>query len=575
MALDGCRPLSEATRLPPELRGITSPLQWQEWDHHLRHHPDQQFARYVVCGIRDGFRVGFDYARSCRSASRNMASTGVQAQVIRDYLATECTAGRVMGPFSPSWFTVPVQISSIRVVPKKTPGKWRLIVDLSKPEGASVNDGVFIQLCSLRYASVEDAIKRVLLKGRGALLAKVGIQRAYRNVPVHPDDRWLLGMQWDGGVFIDSTLPFGLRSAPKIFTAIADAVEWILRKVGVEAVIHYLVDILLVGAPESPECELWLAILLEVFRRLGIPVAFEKREGPATCLSFLGLELDTVAMVLRLPASKLEALQVLIRSWLGRRACSKRDLESLIGSLSHACCVVRAGKTFLRRLFELLAVAHRSHHWVRLNSEFRSDLRWWDTFLAPLNAASFFRSLPPDTRHYHFHSDASGGVGCGVLWAPFWFQLKWSDACVRWFPEAAGESITFQELLAVVLACALWGASWRGAAVRVYCDNLGAVADINSGYSRVPRIMHLLRCLFFIRARFDVFVEAVHIAGSENRLGDAISGDNLSTLFAQVPAALHSFTPVPPILVSLLLDSQVDWSSQAWSKRFGCCFPPA
>ena len=86
------------------------------------------------------------------------------------------------------------------MVPKKTSGKWRLIVDLSKPEGASLNDGVYIQLCSLRYTSVEDAIKRVLLKGCGALLAKVDIQRAYSNVSVHPDNRWLLGIQLDGGV---------------------------------------------------------------------------------------------------------------------------------------------------------------------------------------------------------------------------------------------------------------------------------------------------------------------------------------------------------------------------------------
>ena len=47
---------------------------------------------------------------------------------------------------------------------------------------------------------------KVLLKDRGALLAKVDIHRAYSNVSVDPDDRWLLGMQW-GGVFIDSTLP--------------------------------------------------------------------------------------------------------------------------------------------------------------------------------------------------------------------------------------------------------------------------------------------------------------------------------------------------------------------------------
>ena len=45
--------------------------------------------------------------------------------------------------------------------------------------------------------SVDEVVDRVLKVGRGALLAKFDLKAAYRNVPVHPDDRWLLGMVWD------------------------------------------------------------------------------------------------------------------------------------------------------------------------------------------------------------------------------------------------------------------------------------------------------------------------------------------------------------------------------------------
>jgi hypothetical protein len=61
-------------------------------------------------------------------------------------------------------------------------------------------------------------------------------------------------MRWEESLFVDTALPFGLRSAPKIFTAIADAVEWILKQAGVKFVIHYLDDFLLIGAPGSQEC---------------------------------------------------------------------------------------------------------------------------------------------------------------------------------------------------------------------------------------------------------------------------------------------------------------------------------
>ena len=78
--------------------------------------------------------------------------------------------------------------------------------------------------------SVDDIIDGIMTYGRGTLMAKFDIESAYRIVPVHLDDRFLLGMQWRGNFFIDLALPFGLRSAPYIFSAIADLLEWIVRR---------------------------------------------------------------------------------------------------------------------------------------------------------------------------------------------------------------------------------------------------------------------------------------------------------------------------------------------------------
>lgn len=150
------------------------------------------------------------------------------------------------GSWAPSEFPQ-VHTSRFGVIPKGSTGKWRLILDMSSPEGLSVNDGIQEALCSLSYVSVEDATKGVVAKGRGALLAKVDVKSAYRNVSIHPDDRWLMGMLWEGGLYIDTALPFGLRSAPKIFTAIADAVEWVVKQEGVDFVLHYLDDFCWLG----------------------------------------------------------------------------------------------------------------------------------------------------------------------------------------------------------------------------------------------------------------------------------------------------------------------------------------
>ena len=90
-----------------------------------------------------------------------------------------------------------------------------MTVDLSSPRGASINDFVDPGLCSLLYASVEDAAARA---GKGALLAKPDIKSADMNVPVvHPEDHHLLGICWQRKTFVDTCLPFGLHSAPKVF----------------------------------------------------------------------------------------------------------------------------------------------------------------------------------------------------------------------------------------------------------------------------------------------------------------------------------------------------------------------
>lgn len=87
------------------------------------------------------------------------------------------------------------------------------------PYRLSVNDGVHENLCLLSYVSVDDALWEICMLGRGSLLAKVDVRKAYKNVPIHLDDWRLLGTSWEGRVFVDTALPFGLRSAPKTFTA--------------------------------------------------------------------------------------------------------------------------------------------------------------------------------------------------------------------------------------------------------------------------------------------------------------------------------------------------------------------
>ena len=117
-----------------------------------------------------------------------------------------------------------------------------------------MNDGISAQWCLLVYTLVDEVATVALTLGRGSLLAKVDIKSAYCLILVHPTNRPLLGIRWQGQIFVDTKLPFGLRSAPKVFNAVADALEWCNRLAGVTTANHHLDDFITMGPPNSNVC---------------------------------------------------------------------------------------------------------------------------------------------------------------------------------------------------------------------------------------------------------------------------------------------------------------------------------
>ena len=147
----------------------------------------------------------------------DMKSSQEQKHLIRQHVQEEIFIGHLLGPL-PDHLAGLCHSRPVRLIPKlHQPGKWRLIVYLSSPCGSSVNDAIDPGICSLSYASVDNAVCRTWQLGRGTMLAKVDLRKAYRMVPVHPDDHALLGMRIGRDTFIDTVLPFGLRSAPNFF----------------------------------------------------------------------------------------------------------------------------------------------------------------------------------------------------------------------------------------------------------------------------------------------------------------------------------------------------------------------
>ena len=284
------RPISQ----PPVWARHSTPLRLPVFERELHSHPDRLFSEYIVHGLRDGFRIGYcRQGQRLRSRGRNHPSSLANAAIVSSKIAAEVAAGRLVGPL-PTNAVDQVHTSPIGLIPKGHTGtKWRMIVDLSSPSSGSVNDGISEELCSLKYASLDDAVKLVKQLGPGTQLVKMDLRDAYRMIPIHPEDQHLLAIEWQGATYVDRALPFGLRSAPKIFSAMADAMTWILFTRGVRFVLHYLDDFLLVGPPDSSEAATARARAEITFDDLGVPIASHKTEGPSSCVIFLGILIDT------------------------------------------------------------------------------------------------------------------------------------------------------------------------------------------------------------------------------------------------------------------------------------------
>ena len=131
----------------------------------------------------------------------------------------------------------------------------------------------------------------------------------------------MLGMQREGSLYVDAALPFSLRSAPKLFTAVADALQWIAEQDNASSIMHYLDNFLLMGPPGSPTCAQNLEQFLSTCSHLEVPIAWEKLVGLATVLTFLGVEIDTLAMQMQLPQAKLLELRDLLKEWRLKPSC--------------------------------------------------------------------------------------------------------------------------------------------------------------------------------------------------------------------------------------------------------------
>jgi hypothetical protein len=171
----------------------------------------------------------------------------------------------------------------------------------------------------------------------------------------------------------------------------------------------------------------------------------------------------------------------------------------------------------LRRIIDLTCNVTHPRSSIRLDSEARSDIKAWATFLENFNGKSVFLfDNWVSSSSLKLYSDAAGKIGYAAVFGSQWFAYKW---------EIHQESyhITIKELFPIVLAIEYWGFKLQNHKILFFSDNMAVVDILNKQTSREKTVMRLVRRLVITAMKFNIFFKAKHIPGKQNLVADHLS----------------------------------------------------
>lgn len=179
------------------------------------------------------------------------------------------------------------------------------------------------------------------------------------------------------------------------------------QKVAHARIVKILDDFLFIGDSKN-KCREQLEQFKNLCSQINLPLAHHKTVDPCRELEFLGLVLNTVDMVAKLPVDKVARYASSIETGLDMTKISLTELKSMIGKLQFATSAIKGGRAFLRRLYDLTINVQHGHYKIRLNSTVKRDLRMLLTFLNEYNGITIIkRSAALKSPDVNLYSDAS------------------------------------------------------------------------------------------------------------------------------------------------------------------------
>ena len=116
---------------------------------------------------------------------------------------------------------------------------------------------------------------------------------------------------------------------------------------------------------------------------------------PHTEVTCLGIVVDTIHKTISIPPEKLQEIHNTCTQWTAKATCTKKQLQSLLGSLLYITKCINPAQFFLNRMLQVLRESHDASY-ITLSPQFHLDLNWFSVFLKQYNGVTFFDNKPVD-----------------------------------------------------------------------------------------------------------------------------------------------------------------------------------
>lgn len=388
---------------------------------------------------------------------------------------------------------------------QKPDGSYRLILNLKK-----LNEFV-----ASEHFKLEDHKTASRLINKNWFMASIDLKDAYYLIPIADSDKRFLRFKFDKKLFQFTCLPFGLTSAPYVFTKIIKPVISTLRRKGFLSVV-YLDDFLLLGRTRE-ECELNVSQTLDFLRNLGFIINKEKsRLSPAQCCKYLGFIFDSRRMSIVLPPEKKSKIEQLTLKFGTTRGCKIRDFAKMVGSIVSCCPAVKYGFAHTKSLEreKFLALEKNNGNYdalMKLSNNIKEDLLWWR-----LNVQKSQNSLKMLDFQREIFSDSSL-TGWGAAY-------RNETARGSWNAEERACHINFLELKAAFFGLKCFAKHARGIDILLRIDNTTAISYINRmGGVQYPRLNQITQEIWRWCEERNIILFASYISSKDNFVADAES----------------------------------------------------